>query len=163
MTAPITVSPAASDLETSSQLSTAQTDLLRSRLLIEVDGQAVTLASWEEALERSSPSDEAGLDRAIAALRMYAAREAIEEIGAALERIDIGEYGICPGCGFPISFEHLRAIPQARLCAACPPSATPSVDRTPGPCLGSRRGSPRRPHQSNPHTSENPRGNPMAR
>ena len=167
MTAQTTAPPAASDLEIGSWLSTPQTDLLRSLLLVELEAKAVTLASWQEALEGSSPSADSGLDRAIAALRMYAAREAIEDIGGAFERLDVGEYGICHGCGHPISFEHLVAIPQARLCAACPPSATSPADRGAGPCLAPRRGehtgaspecSPGPQHHPSTHTSEDPRG-----
>ena len=163
MTAQTTAPPATSDLEPRSRLSISQTDLVRSLLLVELEAKAVTLASWQQALEGSSPTAAAGLDRAIAALRMYAAREAIEDIGAAFERLDVGAYGVCAGCGHPISFERLVAIPQARLCAACPPSATSPADRGAGPCLAPRRGehigaspvcSPRLQHHPTTHTSE---------
>ncbi|MDZ7260536.1 MAG: TraR/DksA C4-type zinc finger protein [candidate division KSB1 bacterium] len=37
----------------------------------------------------------------------------------ALERIADGTYGLCVGCGKPISRERLEAVPHARLCIAC--------------------------------------------
>ena len=58
-------------------------------------------------------------DRAIAALRMFSAREALERIEDALVRIDDGSYAICESCGRPIALDHLEAIPTAQLCAAC--------------------------------------------
>ncbi|WP_338425986.1 TraR/DksA family transcriptional regulator [Sphingopyxis kveilinensis] len=37
----------------------------------------------------------------------------------ALARLDAGTYGICVGCGKPISAERLRALPIASHCIAC--------------------------------------------
>jgi len=37
-------------------------------------------------------------------------------IGAALERIDDGTYGLCRVCGRPIGEERLEAVPYATLC-----------------------------------------------
>ena len=48
------------------------------------------------------------------------AREAIEDIEHALDRLRDGTYGTCEACGAPLPFERLEAIPQARLCVACP-------------------------------------------
>jgi DnaK suppressor protein len=47
------------------------------------------------------------------------ARDAIEEIDRALERIDSGTYGVCEQCGQPIPKARLKAIPSATLCVAC--------------------------------------------
>jgi RNA polymerase-binding protein DksA len=44
-------------------------------------------------------------------------REALEEINAALQRLNDGSYGFCAQCGAPISFARLQAMPTARLCA----------------------------------------------
>jgi DnaK suppressor protein len=44
---------------------------------------------------------------------------AVEEIDAALEKIDNGRYGICEGCGQLILKARLEALPFARLCIAC--------------------------------------------
>lgn len=40
----------------------------------------------------------------------------LEEIEAALGRIDDGTYGICRICGRPIDEERLEAVPYATLC-----------------------------------------------
>jgi DnaK suppressor protein len=44
------------------------------------------------------------------------ARRRLEEIDAALARIDAGTYGACTACGSPIGPERLRAVPWAALC-----------------------------------------------
>ena len=44
------------------------------------------------------------------------AQNTLEEIDAALLRIDEGSYGVCEVCGEPIGAERLSAIPWARLC-----------------------------------------------
>ena len=46
-------------------------------------------------------------------------RAKLNEIGAALDRIESGDYGVCETCGSQISEERLRAVPYARLCASC--------------------------------------------
>ena len=43
-------------------------------------------------------------------------QQTIEEIDAALIRIEEGSYGVCEICGEPIGAERLSAIPWARLC-----------------------------------------------
>jgi RNA polymerase-binding transcription factor DksA len=81
---------------------------------------AATLAELSE----NSSGDVAGLDRAMAALQMYGAREAIEEIDDALLRIRDGGYGTCQECGQPIAFARLEVFPRARCCTACSPVST---------------------------------------
>ncbi len=44
------------------------------------------------------------------------AQHTLDEIDAALARIDAGAYGICGACGKPIDADRLSAIPWARLC-----------------------------------------------
>jgi RNA polymerase-binding transcription factor DksA len=46
------------------------------------------------------------------------AQQIIEEIDAALRRLDDGTYGRCEVGGEPIPVERLRAIPWARRCVA---------------------------------------------
>jgi DnaK suppressor protein len=43
-------------------------------------------------------------------------QQTLQEIDAALVRIDDGTYGTCLLCGKPIGAERLRALPWARLC-----------------------------------------------
>lgn len=43
----------------------------------------------------------------------------VEEVDAALARLDAGSYGVCEGCGLPIAAGRLEARPTARTCVAC--------------------------------------------
>ena len=43
-------------------------------------------------------------------------QQTIEDIDAALKRIEEGSYGVCEICGEPIGAERLSAIPWTRLC-----------------------------------------------
>lgn len=44
------------------------------------------------------------------------AQQTLDDIDAALRRIEEGSYGTCEICGEPIGAERLSAIPWARLC-----------------------------------------------
>jgi RNA polymerase-binding protein DksA len=46
-------------------------------------------------------------------------RDEIEQIRAALGRIDRGEYGDCLECGDPISAGRLEALPFTAVCIEC--------------------------------------------
>ena len=50
--------------------------------------------------------------------RADAQRELVE-LGAALERIAEGVYGLCASCGRAIPMERLRLLPAAPLCVPC--------------------------------------------
>jgi DnaK suppressor protein len=43
----------------------------------------------------------------------------IRDIERALQRIALGTYGVCVGCGQPIERERLEAYPTASRCAIC--------------------------------------------
>jgi RNA polymerase-binding protein DksA len=43
----------------------------------------------------------------------------LQEIGAALERISQGKFGVCEGCDKPIPKARLDAIPFTRFCVEC--------------------------------------------
>src|ERR1700691_1331006 len=43
-------------------------------------------------------------------------REALDEVEAAIVRLDSGTYGTCQVCGKPIGAARLEAMPAARLC-----------------------------------------------
>lgn len=45
--------------------------------------------------------------------------ETLQQIDAALDRIDAGTYGQCEGCGGRITKTRLRAIPFVTLCIKC--------------------------------------------
>lgn len=59
------------------------------------------------------------LEREVADASAVRARDAIEDIDAALARMDAGTYGLCESCGMPIPVERLEAIPHARFCVPC--------------------------------------------
>jgi DnaK suppressor protein len=57
-------------------------------------------------------------DQALTAIREAAAEE-ICAIGEAIERLDVGLYGVCKRCGDQIAPARLQAVPQAVVCTAC--------------------------------------------
>ena len=44
------------------------------------------------------------------------AQQTLDDVNAALQRIEDGTYGTCEVCGKPIGIERLEAIPWTRLC-----------------------------------------------
>ena len=59
------------------------------------------------------------LERELAEAGAARAEEIVADVEHALERLEEGTYGRCEGCGTPMLFERLEAIPSARLCVAC--------------------------------------------
>ena len=95
-------------------LTSAQLDVLHSLLAVERENLAARLARSGPPL--SPVRGDAALDRAMAALARYRARETIEEVEDALDRIDVGQYGRCLLCDRVIPFERLQAMPWTRYC-----------------------------------------------
>ena len=56
----------------------------------------------------------------------------LEEVDAALGRIDEKTFGVCEECGRDISNGRLQAIPFARLCIDCAPKAIKGNAASPG-------------------------------
>ena len=46
-------------------------------------------------------------------------RDTLNDVEAALHRMDVGAYGFCESCRQPIGDERLEALPAARLCMRC--------------------------------------------
>jgi len=46
-------------------------------------------------------------------------RDALNEIERALQKYEVGTYGLCDSCGQPIEQARLQALPQANLCLRC--------------------------------------------
>ncbi|GAA1535228.1 hypothetical protein GCM10009827_061840 [Dactylosporangium maewongense] len=61
----------------------------------------------------------AGEDPDTIGARTAAARQAIEEISAALSRLTAGSYGRCERCAGPIPAARLEILPHARFCVPC--------------------------------------------
>jgi DnaK suppressor protein len=59
-----------------------------------------------------------GRDAVTAALEAMT-RAALDEITAALTRLDAGTYGTCEGCEYTIPDERLEFMPATRLCVEC--------------------------------------------
>jgi len=97
-------------------------DLLdrRAVLLKEVAGAEADLLAIAE--ERESEyverAQEEGVARLLARLDERGQHE-IDEIDAALSRLDDGDYGMCADCDRDIPIQRLRALPFARLCIEC--------------------------------------------
>lgn len=66
--------------------------------------------------EESGEGDTIAVERDRDLALSAAARQAVSEIDAALERLDAGTYGICLVSGDPIPRERLEAIPEASVC-----------------------------------------------
>jgi RNA polymerase-binding transcription factor DksA len=122
-----------------SALSTPHAELLRARLLAGMGEQSADLARYAatlEALSGGAFDEMAARDRAMAALSMYVAYEAMEEIADAVARIDDGSYGLCQSCDRPIPLERLETSPVARLCTHCPAPRPGLPPRVKSPTLG---------------------------
>ena len=63
--------------------------------------------------EESGEGDTLAVERDFDLARSAQARQQVEDIDAALARIDVGSYGICRVSRLPIPKERLRAIPWA--------------------------------------------------
>jgi DnaK suppressor protein len=62
----------------------------------------------------------AGDDLSIA--RLAAIRFTLQEIDAAMVRLDAGTYGVCQQCRTAIAAERLEILPHARFCVRCQPA-----------------------------------------
>ena len=108
------------------ELSVYQSGLfaLRSRLLREVDTVEEALredviAPGDTSAVPSHPADRdvEGFDEQV--ILAQNEEQLLEEVEAALERIEAGTYGTCELCGREIPKERLDAIPQAATCIEC--------------------------------------------
>lgn len=113
------------DVPTQSHLKTLR-DLLTYRLAeLRADVQAAQLArqaaSFAASAEVVDRKDEAAgrESAAIDAAQEQRDRDDLEEVVAALHRLDIGSYGDCASCGEPIALPRLLVQPSALRCAAC--------------------------------------------
>jgi DnaK suppressor protein len=77
--------------------------------VVELDQTSVGRLSRMDALQGQAMSQERGRRRAIERQR----------IGAALRRLESGDYGDCLSCGEPVAVQRLELDPAATLCIAC--------------------------------------------
>jgi DnaK suppressor protein len=91
-------------------LSPDQIERLRRLLIEEYTDRRARAVELQDPVDLEPDLADVLLDRTI---------EAIDEIEAALRRIDEGTYGVCVACGLPIPFERLEVLPAADRCVAC--------------------------------------------
>ena len=78
-----------------------------------------TALEGDDGVEDSGEMSELDLNRATALELADRQTHLIEEIDAALQRIEDGTYGLCARCGKPLDEERLKAMPTAKYDAAC--------------------------------------------
>ena len=91
-------------------------------LLLEQMRENVDQVATHEATARQlwgQTDTDSTIERELAVSCAARAREAIEEVQDALDRLAGGTYGNCLMCGGQIPLERLEAIPHARRCIAC--------------------------------------------
>jgi RNA polymerase-binding protein DksA len=69
--------------------------------------------------EESGEGDTVNVERERDLLLSASARQIVDEIDRALERIKAGTYGVCLPAGRRISLERLEALPYAETCVEC--------------------------------------------
>lgn len=67
--------------------------------------------------EAMATADQARLQ--VSHVLTLAAESALEDIDAALQRLEKGSYGTCERCAGPIPWERLEVLPMASLCTLC--------------------------------------------
>jgi RNA polymerase-binding transcription factor len=93
---------------------------LQQQLLQRIFGMEASMLDMdaERDIERTDRVQEEAVEVSLTALDEQGRRE-MEEIQAALARLDAGTYGLCETCGETISAARLMAMPMARRCVAC--------------------------------------------
>jgi DnaK suppressor protein len=69
--------------------------------------------------EESGQGDSMNVERERDLALSAQALASVEEIDRALEKMDVGTYGVCEKCGDKIPKERLKALPYAALCVKC--------------------------------------------
>jgi DnaK suppressor protein len=69
--------------------------------------------------EESGQGDSMNVERERDLALSAQALAAVEEIDRALEKLDLGTYGVCEKCSENIPKERLKALPYAALCVTC--------------------------------------------
>jgi DnaK suppressor protein len=97
---------------------------LRARLLGDMTQMEDNALNKEHSKTTSMPTDMAELgtgnfDQEFTLSLLGSEKDALDQIGRALERIDDGTYGQCETCGAKIPKARLEAIPYAELCVRC--------------------------------------------
>jgi DnaK suppressor protein len=108
-------------------MNTDQLSRYRSKLEAQLAELESATREHETQLDDSRTTDDfTGSDRAsdletleVTAKVATSERRLVEKIQSALERIDLGTYGLCEACGVPIPAARLEAKPSVSLCLRC--------------------------------------------
>jgi RNA polymerase-binding protein DksA len=107
---------------------------MRKRLLHEVDSAEDALR--EDVVKPGQPSslpthpadaDVEGLDGQVAI--SLNEESLLEQVEAAIERLQAGTYGVCQQCGHKVGMERLQAVPYAAHCIACARSEHVAIEK----------------------------------
>lgn len=71
------------------------------------------------AVDGSVRPDAAKVTRLEASAQLGAIEARLTSVDAALNRLRMGQFGLCGECGDPIPAERLEAIPDAEFCMLC--------------------------------------------
>jgi DnaK suppressor protein len=93
------------------------------RLITSIEGE---MDAFVDA-RRDTPTDDEhdpegptlAFERSQASAILHQSVRHVDEIDAALERMDEGSYGLCAVCNGPIKLGRLQVRPQAGLCISC--------------------------------------------
>ncbi len=91
----------------------------RNQLLNVVHSTQAQLAEKETGLADVSDRASGGFEDELAMGLMRIEAAQIEDIEAAIERIDVGTYGVCVDCGKVIPRKRLEVLPFAQRCLDC--------------------------------------------
>ena len=102
-------------------------DELKQALLAEQTALTQELAELQSTIKEEGvgysthPADEAtnAFDQARDLAVQVSAEQTLKLVNDALERFDLGTYGLCLDCGQEIDTARLEAIPYAPLCLSC--------------------------------------------
>lgn len=94
---------------------------LRTRLVAEAEALTAGRTEHEALVEqlRGLLDADSVVERELAETGAARAEGTLADIEHALQRLEMGTYGSCEGCGLPVAVERLEAIPSARLCVVC--------------------------------------------
>ncbi|TJZ79974.1 dksa/trar family transcriptional regulator [Rhodococcus oryzae] len=88
---------------------------LTARLADILDGSELTTNDDEHDPEGSTIA----FERAQVTSLLGDARQELEDLDAALRRVEVGSYGVCVKCGRPIGAERLDVLPAVVTCIDC--------------------------------------------
>jgi RNA polymerase-binding transcription factor DksA len=136
MPAPATVEPGAGLTPRQGRELGAALDQERHQLLAQIRAneeaqRTLGIAQHEEGGPGSAPGDVASdlAEEALVATLLRADRNRLALVEGALRRLAAGSYGLCAGCGEPIRYPRLRALPWTATCRACADQPRAAVGR----------------------------------